>query len=68
MVNKNEIEILEEVFNIRHQIIHGNVKDDEVKLELVEQALDALKKVTGFLFDKINTKEVGYLVSGYFFE
>lgn len=65
---KNEVKILEEVFKIRHQIIHGNVRDDEVKIEFVEKAVDTLKKVIGFLFDKINAREAGYLAVGHFFE
>lgn len=64
----NEISILEGIFKMRHKIIHGNLRDDEVDKESVEKAIDALKKVVGFLYDQINTQEYSYSAYGIFFE
>jgi len=49
----NSRKILNDVIDKRHLVIHADLKDDEVKLETVEQAKNALEQLIAFLNVKL---------------
>lgn len=50
-----ELQIFKEVIQKRHQIIHGSVKDDEIKKEYTEKAFTSLQKLISFIKDEMRT-------------
>lgn len=63
-----EIKIIENTLQKRHQIIHGNLKDDEVKIDDVKSARDALIKIVNYIKDKISELNNQFLYHSIFFE
>ena len=51
---RNERKILQGVIDKRHKVIHGKLKDDEVELEEIEEAREALKRLVAFLKSKMD--------------
>lgn len=58
-IMKEEIEIINETIKNRHRIIHGHLKDSEIKLEEIELTISSIKKIISFLnneFDRTKRK------------
>ena len=54
IMNK-ELKSLEEIFNLRHRIIHGFIDDTGIEIEMIKKGKDNLKKVLLFLDHEINS-------------
>ncbi len=61
-----EIEIINETFINRHKIIHGHLKDSEIKLESIELTISSIKKIISFLNNEFEErKRKGMFIDAY---
>ena len=65
-IMKEEIKIINETINNRHRIIHGHLKDSEIKLEEIELTISSIKKIISFLNNEFEErKRKGMFVDAY---